>query len=69
MIVVGSNLPKVEWTALRQLMKNKDIVIAQDDKGDSVVVLTTSNHIGPGPFTPDDKNRYLLLRSNPTEEL
>ena len=61
--VVGSNLPKVEWTATIHTLATKA------DKGDSVVVLTTFNYLGPGLFTPDHKNSYQLIRLNPIEEI
>ena len=39
------NLPKEEFTALQNLSKNKDLIILESDKGNSVVIVQKQDYL------------------------
>ena len=63
------NLTKAERLALRDLKKNKDIVITKADKGDTTVIMDTSHLIELAHKHLNDTNTYQLLKSDPTPEI
>ena len=40
-----SNLPKVEFDSLKILLKNKDIIVQKEDKGNTVVILNRKDYV------------------------
>lgn len=50
------NLTKTETLALKELMKNRDIVIKPADKGNAVVILDRSQYLWEGYRQLGDKN-------------
>ena len=62
MIDVSLNLPTVERIALQWLKKNKDIIIANADEGNSVVVLNTFIYLELAHAHLNDKEMYQLLQ-------
>lgn len=56
-----SNLTSKETVALKELIKNKNIVIKPADKGSSVVILDRSEYLWEGYRQLGDKNYYVKL--------
>lgn len=55
------NLTRKETEALKELIKNNNIVIKPDDKGSSVVILDRSQYLWEGYRQLEDKNYYIKL--------
>lgn len=66
---VGPNLSRGERQALRQLRKDKSLIVSKADKGDVVVVLSTSAYIELVHQHLNDRETYKLLQHDPTEEI
>ena len=68
-VEVGSNISKGERKALRQLMQDEGLVISKADKGDVVMVLSTSTYLALAYEHLNDRETYKLLNNNPTQEI
>lgn len=68
-VQVGSNLSRGERKALRQLLRDENLVISKADKGDVAVVLSTSAYLELAYEHLSDRQTYKLLQNNPTEEI
>ena len=66
---VRSNLSKREQQALRKLIKDDSLVISKADKGDVVVVLSTSQYLDLAHEHLSDNSTYQLLQNDPTQEI
>ncbi len=62
------NLTRGERSALRNLTKNRDIIIKPADKGSAVVVLNTSDYIKEGERQLNDHTFYQKLDTNRTTQ-
>ena len=65
----SANLDAGERTALDQLQKNNDIHITKADKGDTVVVMTTSQYVHFAIKHLEDPTTYSLLTDDPTDKV
>ena len=64
-----ANLPTAERKALRDLIRNPDLIISKADKGDSTVVMSTEQYLELACKHLYDSNTYQLLRSDPTQDI
>ena len=64
-----TNLTKKERTALYRLKKNKDIIISKADKGDTTVIMNTSQLVELAHEHLGDSSTYQLLTHDPTPEV
>ena len=62
------NLTRGERSAMRNLSRNKDIVIKPADKGSAVVILNTRDYIAEGDRQLNDDKFYQKLDQNKTRE-
>ena len=69
LINVKLNLPKVERIALQRLKKDKCIIIAKADKGDSSVVLNTCGYLELAHPYLNDIEMYQLLQLVWTDQI
>ena len=68
-VEVGPNISKGERKALRQFMQGKGLVIFKADKGDVVVVLSTSTYLELAYEHLNDRETYKLLKKDSTQEI
>ena len=59
------NLPNVEKSALQNLIKDENLIIAKADKGDSVVLLPTTEYLKLAYEHLNDRKTYILLQKDP----
>ena len=52
------NLPKEELRALKELSKNRDIVILKPDKGTGVVILNTEDYVNKAQQIVLDETKF-----------
>ena len=64
-----ANLPRAERKALRNLIRNPDLIISKADKGDSTVVMSTEQYLELACKHLYDGNTYQLLKSDPTQDI
>ena len=64
-----ANLSKAEKKALRDLIKNQDLVISKADKGDTTVIMSTAQYLELACKHLYDSNTYRLLNSDPTQDI
>ena len=62
------NLSKDQRTALDELMKNKNIVIKQADKGSAVVIMNRESYIAEAERQLKDENFYKPVEKNLTKD-
>ena len=63
------NLSKNQFTALKSLCENPDIVIKKADKGSAVVVLNTTDYLREGYRQLSDNSFYTQIDNDPTQEV
>ena len=63
------NLKKEEYSGLKELQDNKEIVIKKADKGSAVVVMNRKDYIREGYRQLSDEKFYKKLDSDPTPEV
>ena len=63
-----SNLSKDELSALRELLKRRDIVFCKPDKGNGVVILDKSDYNDKLLSILKDKSKFKQLQEDPTEK-
>ena len=64
-----SNLKRNEWKALRELKRNKEIVILNADKGKCLVVMDRSEYIRKMEEKLADEMTYKKIEKDPTYEI
>ena len=64
-----ANLSKTEMQALRDLMKNPNLVISKADKGDATVIMSTTQYVELACKHLYDGNTYRLLKPDPTQDI
>ena len=63
------NLSKEEQEALDNLRGYDDIIIKQADKGSAVVIMDRERYVGEAMRQLNDKDVYIPLKKEPTEEM
>ena len=65
----GPNLSTGERQALCQLAKDDSLVISKSDKGDLVVILSTTRYLELAFEHLSDRKTYQLIQNDPTEQI
>ena len=68
-ISTKSNLNTEEMIALKKLTNNPDIAITKSDKGNSTVVMNTTDYDKKIMFLLNDDNTYMLLKKDITKNI
>ena len=66
--LVVLTLSRVENRALRQLVEDKGLVVAKEDKGDSIVMFPTSRYLELAYKHLRDNKTCKLLHEDPTQK-
>ena len=64
---IPKNLSKSEWLALKELSKNKDIIITLPDKGNGVVVLNRHDYVTKMNSLLLDRSKFKQLQDDPVK--
>ena len=63
------NLSKKQFTGIKELCENPEIVIKKADKGSAVVVLNSTDYLREGYRQLSDTNFYRKIDKDPTQEI
>ena len=56
--IIEKKLPRVEFDALKILLKNKDIMVQKADKGDTVVILNRKDYVYKMKSILNDRSKF-----------